>query len=98
MSVPDTDREDIDLLDAANAKRQRSYWRPIETAPKDGTKIILWWNGTVLEGYWLDNSKTIAPWSGWKYCDQRFPWPRVGPTMWHPMPALRSAKGIVEQT
>jgi hypothetical protein len=50
--VSDSQPEVIDdgRLDAANAEMD---WRPIETAPKDGTKIILWWNGRALEGYWL---------------------------------------------
>ena len=27
-------------------------WQPIETAPKDGTHILLYVEGSVIEGYW----------------------------------------------
>lgn len=37
--------------------------RPIEEAPKDGTKILAWWGGRWLITYWV--SKSALP--GWKY-------------------------------
>jgi hypothetical protein len=41
-------------------------WQPIETAPKDGTRILLLTGRTeVAVGRWLDNSHTRMPWAGW---------------------------------
>jgi hypothetical protein len=62
-------------------------WQPIETAPKDGSRIILWWNGRAVEGYWFNNSTHMSQRSGWTFCDQCIAWlEAVNPTMWQPMP------------
>lgn len=37
---------------AALAPAQGVTWQPIETAPKDGTRVLLWFDGTVVSGSW----------------------------------------------
>lgn len=61
-----------------------SEWQPIETAPRDGTRVILAWDG-VRVGYFLDNSASIKPWSGWKVPSMET-WPKGQPTHWMPLP------------
>ena len=64
-------------------------WQPIETAPKDGTKIILGQfdktkdrYGRVRVDYWHKVSDA-GSYSGWGEFNNRF-WP---PTHWMPLPA-----------
>lgn len=68
-------------------------WKPIETAPKTGEEIILAWSGQVLTGNWLDNSKSIRPWAGWKPTGMRMH-PDGKPSAWQPLPALRPAPSV----
>jgi hypothetical protein len=51
-------------------------WRSIETAPKDGTDIL------VID----DNSVTIGWWSGEEWCRQHLYLSLWGPTLWQPLP------------
>lgn len=64
-------------------------WQPIETAPKDGTRVLLSWDGTRV-GYYLDNSASSRPWEGWKVPSLE-PWPKDQPIAWMPMPAPATA-------
>jgi hypothetical protein len=66
-----------------------SDWQPIETAPKDGTRVILEWGGLARVGYYLDNSATQRPWQGWKVPSME-EWPSGQPTRWLPFPRLTS--------
>lgn len=62
-------------------------WQPIETAPKDGTNVVLASSERVTFGRWLDNSQTRWPWEGWITPDG--PWgPKAtkAPTHWMPLP------------
>lgn len=75
----------VPLLTAALANQQGvGGWQPIETAPKDGTRVLLAWDG-VRVGYYLDNSRTGRAWAGWKVPSME-PWPSSQPTHWRPMP------------
>lgn len=67
-------------------------WQPIETAPKDGTRILLWgdlpdWDGCFYEvGYWDESIGGFT-------CD-------VEPTHWQPLPkppAIQQALGKIEE-
>lgn len=65
-------RNAIPALSAALAEMKReptrtefNAWHPMETAPKDGSWVILYWDGEVTPGFYLDNSKTVYPWEGW---------------------------------
>lgn len=59
-------------------------WQPIETAPKDGTRMLGAWNGYVNICYFDD---TFAADSGW-YTDLSVEWgDTVGaPLYWMPLP------------
>lgn len=61
-------------------------WLPIESAPRDGTRVLLAWDGKSCVGYYLDNSKAGRPWAGWKVPSMEI-WPPGQPTAWQPLPA-----------
>lgn len=56
-------------------------WRAIESAPKDGTRVLLRWGATVTEGSWDHGDaqcwRTFA--AGWIRA--------VTPTEWQPLPS-----------
>lgn len=58
-------------------------WKPIETAPKDGRRILLLWD-IPLTGRWLDNTETKYPWAGWK--PEGMHAVHGHPTHWMPLP------------
>jgi Lar family restriction alleviation protein len=62
---------------AAAAWNQRSAWQPIETAPRDGTTVLLW-NGSKPDGDQMAVG-FIAP--GWRLAEI---W---GATHWQPLPS-----------
>lgn len=77
-----------DVIDSAGRKAARAQWRPMKTAPKDGTTIFILMPDESLEAvYWADKS---IPFAG------EFPWKmafRPGhalaeriPTSWKPYP------------
>lgn len=58
-------------------------WQPIETAPKDGTPIIL--TGVYPNGVkWVEEGR-------WQAHTKRFSGPIEGPTAWQPLPQPPSA-------
>ncbi len=47
-------------------------WQPIETAPKDGTHVIVWpptWDGVTSCAYWDDDKYAKRPRPFWKRSD-----------------------------
>jgi len=62
-------------------------WMPIETAPKDGTKILLWpgylMGGDPMSGWWA----RLA--GKWVSAGEPF---EVAPTHWRPLPAPPAAQ------
>lgn len=77
-----TPAEAAALLAELSALRAEREWRPIESAPKDGTSILAWfpdWGGEAR----AMSVKWIAPHSGWSM-------PGYGgltPPYWQPLPA-----------
>ena len=41
-------------------------WQPIETAPKDGTEVLLWWFGRRVVGRWEDERGRKRPKPYWR--------------------------------
>lgn len=70
----------------------RDRWQPIETAPKDGTRILLVdERGGVFIGHWSDEAtfgrfETKPGWQIFDCEDDFYSWRRV-PTHWRPLPA-----------
>lgn len=69
-----------------------SEWQPIETAPKDGTHILLHVDGSVIEGWWYQPNYDggVADWNvesvpshGCGCCSEENP----DPIAWMPLPA-----------
>ena len=62
-------------------------WQPIESAPKDGTRVILAWGGSTVTGSYLDNSHTRYPWKGWRVPSLELT-PPGAPVAWMPFPEV----------
>jgi len=60
-------------------------WQPIETAPKDGTDVLLAGTGTydVTVGSFYKATKGPSVCDGWYYQDGSS---RIEPTHWMPLP------------
>jgi hypothetical protein len=72
-----------------------SEWQPIETAPKDGTEVLLAVGGIVDTGNWqaespvgLESGVIVDPVlpEGWYGLRGLCPWDGVQPTHWMPLP------------
>lgn len=56
-------------------------WQPIETAPRDGSRVLVWY-GFALTARWRSSGKCPNPFWGWHSGEN---W--VEPTHWMPLPA-----------
>jgi len=65
-----------------------SEWQPIETAPKDGTRILLY----QREGDGMDDNRTVAEGAWGEWLPGEYEWCMVqqdawtAPTHWMPLP------------
>lgn len=82
-----------------NAKgTEMSEWQPIETAPKDGMAVLLFWPSRamfgkcgVFPGAWTDDQHATKPKPGWFSHELAAFWGRRAvregqPTHWMPLP------------
>jgi hypothetical protein len=53
-------------------------WKPIETAPRDGTPFLAW-DGDMFVAYYRPGGKILID-------QQRDDWSRYRPEFWHPLP------------
>ena len=68
------------------AREQAAGWQPIETAPRDGTRVLTysptaasrWWRVTILRWHQPANPEAKGFWTGER---------KVQPTHWQPLPA-----------
>jgi uncharacterized C2H2 Zn-finger protein len=67
-------------------------WRPIATAPKDGTEVLLYCpkRGTTVRGRWSDERYANKPRPYWTHDRERI-WGKLDtradqPTHWMPLP------------
>ena len=90
MEAADEHNENCRSNSAENSQQtaeneRQSGWQPIETAPKDGTRVLLRREGMVALGEWR-NLFGIDTW--WRHG------PLGGkPTHWHPIPPFAGEKG-----
>jgi hypothetical protein len=73
------------VLDAALAELRRHEWQPLETAPKDGTSVLLAAPWGACVGYWGNHFEGI----GWMEPQELMP---IGDVEgWMPLPDLPPA-------
>ena len=74
-------------------------WQPIETAPKNGTRILVYYNGPTFKGRWHEGNISgvgeVEWWEGWynekingwmiANCDEEYGY-FVEATHWMPLP------------
>ncbi|MCA0276314.1 MAG: hypothetical protein LCH86_09935 [Proteobacteria bacterium] len=86
----------LDAKDKQIAELEAGGWQPIETAPKDGTVVILYCpqgDGNpgstyrVTVGNWWSSQDDQEPWEGWVSWDGGFSEDTMMPTLWQPLPA-----------
>lgn len=73
-------------LEARLAERE---WRPIETAPRDGTRIMLWWGyfePYMAPGRWNHVEGYDKVWEGWEDDTPHIPGNQECITHWMPLP------------
>jgi hypothetical protein len=66
-------------------------WQPIETAPLDGSKVIILLNGHVTVGDYsvrehFENGKSVYRNASWRVLGMYWPGEEPAPTHWMPLP------------
>lgn len=80
-----------------------SNWQPIETAPKDGTRMVLFCERVVSRihtGHWFSHEKQTDGVTSWRYSgwwldgfQHPFNQPPFEPTHWMPLPDPPQRRG-----
>ena len=77
------------ITSAAPTGVEARAWQPIETAPRDGTRILAW-DGDCIIVHWSDCSgvSALTPKMGWatRYDDDFMCYDEEYPTHWMPLP------------
>lgn len=80
----------------AGALRDAERWRPIETAPRDGTKVLLYHHGYKSAFYRRDHEPRV-----WVDVFREGNWyntaPSAQPTHWRPLPAPPTQDSAMQQ-
>jgi len=86
----DAQRKVADMLDAfARSLEAGGGWRPIETAPKDGTEFLAWFESGLQDiCYWCAPPRSAK--AGFHRHGKAW---TVGPTHWQPLPAPPAQDG-----
>lgn len=81
-----------ELLDRLEAAENAVQWQPIETAPKDGTRLLLWWGSEVHIGRCVVAGMSRDGGDWWRSeSHQVFKVAEGRPTHWMPLPAAPAA-------
>ena len=79
--------------EAAACIREMVEWRPIETAPRDGTWVVLkdeYSPATI--GQWAHNDDATYPWRVFDGSDECNAWVAGRPCYWLPLPPAPGAE------
>jgi hypothetical protein len=93
---PDMARAVLATLTPPAPAEDAAGWQPIETAPKDGTSVLLYTASGLIEGYWSFGE--------WEQCAIYCTYDGAGgpafgckPTHWMPLPASPAAIESIER-
>ena len=93
-------REATAALEAHPHPRSERGWQPIETAPKDGTQVWLWWDGRRRLAHWheVENPPSIGGrFANWLTDDKGSISATVKPTLWARTPPDPQARVTEEE-
>lgn len=82
------------LMEAKREERERDKWQPIETAPKDGTRVLaVGHRGSNIDVIEWGNGRYLGRVKGYNQAWVNNPGVEVNPTHWQPLPPPPAIKG-----
>lgn len=91
-----TDPETLDNstdLTAVASSGLFGKWRPIEEAPRDGTRILVPMGGCIVIASWCDQKYHKNPHPYWQYTMRGVRWDRENqPEVWMPLPEMPNVR------